>query len=264
MDPEFASPAFSRSFQPSGGPRPKPGTGAWGHPTARAASAKYSPSAILRLRQAPGPGRGEGQETRSWESWDSGGLEAGLCQGLSPGEQDRDQEGDGARPRTEGLPSPLGGRGRKDPMVALVPQGTDSMWRWREAVWVPCEIEGHPSPRSGAGEVLLFPRAEQLLAHWTRLPRGPAGPGKLLGVAATAARSEGARAPRAVGTGARASRTNRGNDRNSGRNWLRLQGLEGRADFLACCHSRPSRPRGTDMAPSWPELPGGSFRRPPW
>lgn len=70
-------------------------------------------------------------------------------------------------------------------MVALILQETDSVWRWREVVLVPYEVEGHPSPRCGAGKVLVFPRAGQLIAHWTRLPRRPAGPGKLIGVTAT-------------------------------------------------------------------------------
>lgn len=68
-------------------------------------------------------------------------------------------------------------------MAALILQEADSVWRGRDVLWVPCEVEGHLSPRCGAGKVLVFPRAEQLLARWTRRPRRPSGPGKLRGVA---------------------------------------------------------------------------------
>lgn len=70
--------------------------------------------------------------------------------------------------------------------MALILQETDSVWRWREVVVVPYEVGGHLSPRSGTGKVLVLPRAGQLLAHWTRLPRRPAGPGKLIGVGTAA------------------------------------------------------------------------------
>lgn len=37
-------------------------------------------------------------------------------------------------------------------MAALILQEADSMWRWRDVLWVPYEVEGHLSPRCGAGE----------------------------------------------------------------------------------------------------------------
>lgn len=70
-------------------------------------------------------------------------------------------------------------------MAALILQEADSMWRGRDVLCVPYEVEGHLSPRFGAGKVLVFPRAEQLLARWTRRSRRPSGPGKLRGVAIT-------------------------------------------------------------------------------
>lgn len=68
-------------------------------------------------------------------------------------------------------------------MAAFILQEADSMWRGRDVLWVPYEVEGHLSPRCGTGKVLVFPRAEQFLARRTWRLRRPAGPGKLRGVA---------------------------------------------------------------------------------
>lgn len=68
-------------------------------------------------------------------------------------------------------------------MGALILQEADSMWRGRDVLWVPYEVEGHLSPRCGTGKVLVFPRAEQFLTRWTRRLRRPLRPGKLRGVA---------------------------------------------------------------------------------
>lgn len=68
-------------------------------------------------------------------------------------------------------------------MVALILQETDSVWRWREVVFLPYVVEGHLSPCAGVGKVLMSPRAEQLSVHWTRRPTRPTGSEKLRGVA---------------------------------------------------------------------------------
>lgn len=56
--------------------------------------------------------------------------------------------------------------------MALILQDTDSVWRWREVVFVPYVVEGHLSPCAGVGKVLMSRRAEQLLVHWTQETHG--------------------------------------------------------------------------------------------
>lgn len=68
-------------------------------------------------------------------------------------------------------------------MVTLILQETDSMWRWREVVLGSIRGCGSPFAPFRGGKVLVSLRAEQLLAHWTRLPARPTGPGNHVGVA---------------------------------------------------------------------------------